>query len=303
MQLHNELRPTKLSEIVGNIKTVKSLQSILDNDDPPQSYLFHGPRGSGKTSLARIMAMNFNCDITEINTGDNRGIDTAREIIQTLPYRPLIKDQNKAYIIDEVHQTTKDFQNALLKPTEKPPEHVFFFLCTTDPQKLIAPLRSRMQSYQTELLTDSEMGLLIKKVAVKTRKQIPKEVQAKIIDAAEGSPREALVMINGIINLSQEEMLEQNFNSLENSAEIKDLYEALLKKQSWSKVRKLLIALEKENPETIRRAITGKLRWALIGRDKPDMQAQILLEIFEEDTFFDSGKNKLALFCSRAIND
>lgn len=153
MPLHIEHRPSNLSEIFGNKAIVESLTSIFERkSDYPHAFLFHGPTGCGKTTLARIVAKMLKCDKPEeYNMANLRGIDAVRTLVEECVYLPLT-GHNRVYILDEIHRQTKDAQNALLKLLEDPPEHVYFILGTTDPEQLIATLRGRCHTYQGRLI-------------------------------------------------------------------------------------------------------------------------------------------------------
>src|SRR3989304_2450876 len=144
-----KFRPKDLSDIIGNRSIVTSLESILQSKDRPHAFLFTGKQGCGKTTLARILCKRLECsdhDLIEINISNNRGIDTARDIIQFAYVKPL-DGRSRVYLLDEVHKSTNDFQNAILKVMEEPPEHLYFILCTTEPQKLLKTVISRCTEY------------------------------------------------------------------------------------------------------------------------------------------------------------
>ena len=166
MELYRKYRPSTLDEMVGNEATIKSLKAELENGS--HVFLMTGPAGCGKTTLARIMAKEVNAgplSIHEINSAENRGIDTAREIMEQMRYNPSDGDAI-VWILDEMHQITSAGQNALLKALEDTPEHCYFFLCTTDPQKLIAPLKTRCSIINVKPLTNEEMTYLLKRTAI-----------------------------------------------------------------------------------------------------------------------------------------
>ena len=143
MELYNKYRPQTPEEIYGNDLAIKSIRSELNKG--AHVFLLTGPGGCGKTTTARVFARQLGADelsIHELNSSENRGIDSVREIMEQIRYTPL--DGGKTvYILDEMHQQTSASQNALLKVLEECPEHCYFFLCTTNPEKLIQPLKTR----------------------------------------------------------------------------------------------------------------------------------------------------------------
>ena len=137
-ELYKKHRPKTLARVVGNKSTVEALRSMLEARTLPHTLLFHGPSGTGKTTLARIVKNELGClptDFHEHNSSDFRGIDFIRELRSKVNLAAA--GPCRVWIIDECHQLTRDAQNAALKILEDTPSHVYFFLCTTDPQKLI----------------------------------------------------------------------------------------------------------------------------------------------------------------------
>ena len=158
--LYRRYRPKSLAEVVGQEQITSVLANSLKSGKIGHAYLFIGPRGTGKTSVARILAHEINkfdyeleddyLDIIEIDAASNRGIDDIRELRQRANIAPS-KGKYKVYIIDEVHMLTKEAFNALLKTLEEPPEHVVFIMATTDAQKVPITITSRSQIYTFKL--------------------------------------------------------------------------------------------------------------------------------------------------------
>ena len=162
--IHVKYRPQRLADVVGQKATVKSLEATLKAKSPSHCYLFAGPAGTGKTTLARIMAANFGCDVgnmIEVDAASNSGIDDMRGVTSTLRYNGFGDSPNKAIIIDECHGLSKQAWDSLLKSTEEPPPHVFFFFCSTNPAKVPAAMTTRCQTYHlSPVKYDDLMDLL-----------------------------------------------------------------------------------------------------------------------------------------------
>jgi DNA polymerase-3 subunit gamma/tau len=296
MSLHIDYRPKTFDEFVGNIATVKSLQALLESKDCPHTFLFHGKAGCGKTTLARIVAKQVGCsenDVYEYNSANTRGIDTARDIIQTAPYSTL-NGKNKCYILDEAHKTTSDFQNAILKILEEPPAHVYFVLCTTNPEKLLTTVKSRCTSFKVSPLPDNRLVRLLSKAS----ENIPENILEKIAEKVEGVPRDALILLNKVKDLKPERM-EKAIETLPANEEktVIDLCRLLNQKASWNKITETIKALEMET-ESIRRIVLSYFEKVLLGKNDPN--AAIIIECFEKN-FYDSGRAGLLLACYKAI--
>ena len=158
--LYRKYRPTKLSDIIGQSKITETLENAIKNGQISHAYLFTGPRGTGKTSVARIFAHAINdfnykiedsyLDIIEIDAASNTGVDNIRELREKATIAPS-KGKYKIYIIDEVHMLSKSAFNALLKTLEEPPKHVVFIMATTDAHKVPITITSRAQTFNFKL--------------------------------------------------------------------------------------------------------------------------------------------------------
>lgn len=301
MPFHIDYRPKDFDEVIGNKMIVKSLQSMLAKEDPPHVYLFHGASGCGKTTFARIIASKLGCsqhDYLEINAGNNRGIDTARDVIKNINYAPLA-GKSKFILLDEVHQTTKDFQNALLKPLEDTPAHVYFVLCTTDPQKLLITVRKRCMMFEVRELNDKQMLKLLHNVVAEEEAKYHSDVILRIIDKADGCPRTALILLEQIISLSPKEQKKAIKVFKTQDEQVIDLCRALLNKEKWVRVAKLLKGIDEE-PEKIRYAVLGYMTSVLLGSEKGNARAAVIINNFK-DTFYNTLKAGLVFACFKSV--
>lgn len=302
MAFNIEFRPITFEEVIGNRDTVESLQSLLEQENPPRAYLFFGPMGCGKTTLARILAKEFGCsdfDIIELNSANMRGIDTSRDIISQINYKPL-NGKCKAYIMDEIQQTTKDAQSALLKAVEECPAHCLFIFCTTDPQKIIPTLKSRCAQYGVQKLSVKAMSRLLKNILGK--KTVSENILGHICEESEGIPRNALIMLQQIIDIKDEEKAIKIIQSVKtDEKQIIDLCRALNELKQWKAIAEIIKGIEAE-PESIRRAVLGYFTSvALNSKDKKNaMRAMMIIENFTEP-YYDSGKAGLILSAFRSI--
>lgn len=207
--LYRKYRPQKFSEVLGQEQVTQVLETSLKNGGLVHAYLFAGPRGTGKTSVARLLAKAINCserDLFEIDGASNRGIDeirALREAVSTLPF----ESPYKVYIIDEVHMLTKDAFNALLKTLEEPPAHVVFILATTEPHKVIETIVSRCQTHNFKKPSPEILQKMVTDVAKKEGVSLPEEVASLIAFLGDGSFRDTLGILQKVISYSPDKKI------------------------------------------------------------------------------------------------
>mgnify|MGYP000844170103 FL=1 len=293
-------RPKTLDEVVGNRQVVEVLRKQLsDESSQPLSHsiLLHGSTGCGKTTLARIIARELGVqddDLKEIDSADFRGIDTIREIRKQCQYKPL-NSPYRVWILDEVHQLTKDAQSALLKTLEDTPKHVYFILCTTDPQKLLPTIRGRCSQFQVQPLTDKEMKRLLLRVVKAEGESLDKGVYEQIIQDSMGHPRNALQILAQVLAVDPDKRLGVAKRAAETQSQTIELCRALVNRASWKNICEILKGLKDEDAEQIRRAVLGYCQSILLS-GKQDNQAAVIMEAFMEP-FYNSGFPALVLAC------
>lgn len=262
---------------------------MLESDDPPHVYMFTGMSGCGKTTLARIIANELGCDeIREINAANFNGIEYSRKMISESRFKG-----NRCWIIDEAQQLTAPAQDALLKLFEDGPSNCYYILCTTDPKKIKATIKNRCSKYEVAPLSNSDMEDLLAYIIDKEQSSIIDEAMDYIIEQADGSSRQALVLLEQIINLEEDQQLDclENFKGLE--SQVIDLCRALSRKGSkFKECAKLAQALP-EDPEKIRRAVMMYYANTLVKTGMA--QHRHIVDCFS-DNYYDTGK--AGLICS-----
>jgi len=222
-------RPQLFANVVGQEHVTRTLQNAISSGRIAHAYLFTGPRGVGKTTVARIFSKAVNCkykkgsepcnecnscveissgrsmDIIEIDAASNRGIDEIRDLRENVKFAP-VSSEYKVYIIDEAHMLTTEAFNALLKTLEEPPHHVIFILATTEPHKIPATILSRCQRFDFRILTRSEITDKLKELLVSDNISVNDEALSLIAENADGSLRDAESILDQMLSFSNDDL-------------------------------------------------------------------------------------------------
>ena len=237
--LYRKYRPQKLEEIVGQSHVKKALTNAIESDRISHAYLFTGPRGTGKTSTARIFAKSLNCekgptispcnecenctnitksipiDVIEIDAASNRSVSDAEEIIQNVAMAP-VHSRYKIYIIDEVHMLTPTAFNALLKTLEEPPANVIFILATTEVHKVLDTIKSRCQRFDFKRITTEDISKHLRFISDNEKINITDDALKYIASNSEGGMRDSIALLDqlSVLNSSEEAIDVDDINRL-----------------------------------------------------------------------------------------
>lgn len=306
--LYRVYRPQSFGEIVGQEAVTRTLRNAIKEQRISHAYLFNGPRGTGKTSAAKIFAKAVNCltpndgepcskctaclsaqsgeilDIIEIDAASNRGVDEIRDIRDKVHLSPNSLTY-KVYIIDEVHMLTTEAFNALLKTLEEPPGHVIFILATTEPHKLPLTIISRCQRFDFHKISLTSLQQLLKHVCDQQGIQIDDEALTLIARYSEGGGRDALSVLDQAYSFSGDTITKEEIHLITgtiSSEHMRKWLHALMEKKSSEVITLLDEALGAgKDPEQILRNFIQYLRDLLVYQNAPlleEMQARAVYE-------------------------
>mgnify|MGYP001248845977 FL=1 len=239
---YRKYRPVSLDELVGQPDAVNLIQQQVKNENLSHAYLFSGPRGVGKTSLARIIATTLGCDpvfdITEIDAASHNKVDDIRELNDSINFIASSPGNKRVFILDEVHMLSNAASNAFLKTLEEPPAHVIFILATTEPDRVLETIKSRTTHIAFKRISNNEIVETLTKISKSEKIKISNEVLKYISNQSEGSLRDA-------INL-----FEQTHNTFGDKANIDDLY-SILGKVSNADMLKIIESINNQDTSEV----------------------------------------------------
>ncbi len=294
--LYRTYRPSTFEEVAGQEHIVKTLKNALATRKLAHAYLFAGPRGTGKTTMAKLLAKALNCDegigcqcnecknckaiidgthpdVIELDAASNNGVDEIRELIDKVKYGTIL-GRYKVYIIDEVHMLSTGAFNALLKTLEEPPEHVIFILATTEPHKILPTILSRCQRYDFTKLSDDDINNRLRSVLEKEGIAYNEEAIKIIISLADGGMRDALSILDQVLAYSG------------NKLEVQDILDIFALESKEEKIALLNSIINKDVSDVLQRIN----RYVSLGTDIKRLTDDLLL-ILKDILIYQSSRN------------
>lgn len=290
--LYRKYRSKSLEDVIGQPQVTELLERAIQNDRIGHAYLFTGPRGVGKTSVARILAHRINdlpydedlphLDIIEIDAASNNGVDDVRDLREKALVAPAVA-RKKVYIIDEVHMLSKSAFNALLKILEEPPEHIVFVLATTDVDKLPDTIISRTQRFHFKLVSEDTLVSHLRYISEQESIKIDDEALKIIAARGRGSFRDSISLLDQIQHSTEgliSSTLVESTLGLATQSEIKDLLDALVAKDALAIIQQLASLEERGvNPTSIASQLIPRIKNSLAARPELVTKLDKLMDI------------------------
>lgn len=280
--LYRKYRPDSLKKLVGQPDAVALIEKQVKNNNLSHAYLFSGPRGVGKTSLARIIATTLGCDpvfdITEIDAASHNKVDDIRELNDSINFIASSPGKKRVFILDEVHMLSNAASNAFLKTLEEPPEHVIFILATTEPERVLETIKSRTTHIAFKRIGNDEIISTLNEIGKNEKIKINDDVLSYIANQSDGSLRDA-------INL-----FEQTHNTFGNKATIDDLY-SILGKVSIADLQQIIESINTQDTSKILNILKANYSKGLQPLDILNSITELFRNIFyfkylpDDDTF------------------
>lgn len=302
--LLTKYRPKTFDEVIGQTAAIKALRGALKRGDA-HTFLFVGPSGTGKTTLARLTAAEVGCvpaNLTEIDAATHTGIEDMRTVAADQLYKPWANGM-KGVIVDEFHALSKPAVQSLLKILEEPPEWLFWFLCTTEPTKVPEAIKTRSLTIALKPVAEGTLFAYLLGIAEREKLDVDDDVIELCAKEANGSPRQGVANLTLCATAKDAKVASDLLRSASDSAEVIDLCRALVRGARWAEVQKLLAGLTDKNPESIRHVVRAYVtKVVLNAKGEPAAGRGIeILDAFSEPFHSADGIAPVIIACGRLL--
>lgn len=281
---HDTYRPRSFKTVRGQDEQIKKLESVLKKGTS-QAFIFVGPAGTGKTTLARVVAKHVGCDpadVLSVDAATNSGADETRKLQEVMAFRPIGGGEKRAIIVDECHGLSQKAWDTLLTTIEEPSQHAYWFFCTTNPAKVPKTIMTRCVRVELKLLNDRELERIIGRVCDKEEIELDDGVKQVIITEAFGSARQALVNLAAAEHCINRKEAAKALQAVLEGDPIRELCQFLLKPGSWIKAMAIVNKFpEDDRNYEGRRIIVCNYMGSVLKGSKSDDAATRALEILE----------------------
>jgi DNA polymerase-3 subunit gamma/tau len=305
--LITKYRPDDFDSVFGHDSLAESLKFVIKKG-AAQSFLFAGPSGVGKTTLARIVAEKVGCapdTITELDAATHTGIDAMRALTEMAEFRPLGGSSVRGIIIDECHALSAAAWKSLLKSVEEPPEGMYWFFCTTELGKVPATIKTRCAVYNLELVPYDDLYDLVVVVAEQEEQELTESMVNLIVSAAYGSPRQALMNLAMCLGAKTDKEVKQRLNTVsEDEEQVIDICRKMIRGElTWAAVQKFMDTMQGKDVESVRMVIVSYVSKVLSSEKNTKKVPKYLaiLENFEEPFYKSPGVYQLWLAFGRLL--
>ncbi|HQJ56162.1 MAG TPA: AAA family ATPase [Caldisericia bacterium] len=281
--LTDKYRPKDFDQVIGHNEVVSVLKKQFENKTVPHAILLSGANGLGKTTIARIIGEKLNAETIEIDGATFGKIEVMRDLQESMLYKSFFKD-SKVFIIDECHGLSKQSFDTFLKTIEEPPEHLYFIFCTTEPDKVVKGVKQRCHHFHLKPVPFDILKAFIVFVASEEGISLKEEIIDIIISNSNGSPRQALVLLEQVKDISSVEEATELMNTSFDKPEVYDLCRALVANKGFFECVKILEKIRDLNPISIKIQIVNYLTGCVFNaRDERKMVYFLnMIRAFEE---------------------
>lgn len=276
--LATKYRPADLESVLGQDHLIGGLADVISHRTT-QSIIFTGPSGTGKTTLARIVATMAGCsprNLVEIDAATHTGVDSMRQVMDGAIYGGMGRSSTKVHIIDEAHRLSLQAWESLLKSVEEPPDHLWWIFCTTNPEKIPKTIQTRCAIFETKPVSDDDIFGLLESVVEAEDYDTGEDVLSLLAARSEGSPRRALTWLATTHGCDDRQAAAQMLSTHADDTQVVDLCRALLKGVNWTRATKLVAKIDGLQAEGARHQIFHYFTKVALDAKGPDQAAKAL---------------------------